>query len=478
MNKGLVVLSLFDGMSCGQISLKELGIEVDKYFASEIEQKAIHLTRKNFPNTIELGDVTKVYYDKKTKTLYKDCERKVIDSLANYPNKTNYSKKQMKFFESRGFEISDNLNREVYKWYTKKAIKVYEGNFDLLIFGSPCQSFSRAFNFTKKVEKKGLNGTSGLFFEALRILKEIHPKYFFFENVKMTKQNEKLLNEYLSNLKIYGKIEGTHINSSIFTYQNRERIYWSNIPNVKVPANSEGLNFQDYRIKTLPRVEKILYHNKFQNDKVPLQLSDEEIDKVFQEEKWIHKNIKIKKTRNTKNELSKAKKIVYLDKSQDGKISLNLSDKEIDEIFNMNKWVYEELKAINPKITKKEVVDEIHKQLEEVIAKSVPFRDKMFNDGNEEGRFVCKNLSLSHNKKCGTISTKNDRSPNEGVISFHNYFRFLTRLELAKAQGVPYKYIYNIEAINIREKKYNTIHSLLGNGWTIDVIKLYFEQLK
>lgn len=54
------VLSLFDGMSCGQIALKELGIKVDKYFASEIDKYAIAQTQLNFPDTIQLGDVRNV----------------------------------------------------------------------------------------------------------------------------------------------------------------------------------------------------------------------------------------------------------------------------------------------------------------------------------------------------------------------------------------------------------------------------------
>lgn len=54
---GLKVLSLFDGMSCGQIALNRLGIKVDKYYASEIDKYAIEVTQKNFPNTIQVGDV-------------------------------------------------------------------------------------------------------------------------------------------------------------------------------------------------------------------------------------------------------------------------------------------------------------------------------------------------------------------------------------------------------------------------------------
>ena len=56
----MVVLSLFDGMSCGQIALKELGIKIDKYFASEIDKHAIAQTQLNFPKTIQLGSVTEV----------------------------------------------------------------------------------------------------------------------------------------------------------------------------------------------------------------------------------------------------------------------------------------------------------------------------------------------------------------------------------------------------------------------------------
>jgi DNA (cytosine-5)-methyltransferase 3A len=54
------VLSLFDGISCGQVALERAGIEVNKYFASEIDKHAIKVTQSNYPNTIQIGDVTKV----------------------------------------------------------------------------------------------------------------------------------------------------------------------------------------------------------------------------------------------------------------------------------------------------------------------------------------------------------------------------------------------------------------------------------
>ena len=57
---GITVLSLFDGMACARIALKELGIKVDKYYASEIDKHAIKQTMLNFPDTVQLGSVTEV----------------------------------------------------------------------------------------------------------------------------------------------------------------------------------------------------------------------------------------------------------------------------------------------------------------------------------------------------------------------------------------------------------------------------------
>jgi len=59
--EGIVVLSLFDGMSCGQLALQKCGVKVKQYYAAEIDKHAIRVTQHNFPNTIQLGDVTKVF---------------------------------------------------------------------------------------------------------------------------------------------------------------------------------------------------------------------------------------------------------------------------------------------------------------------------------------------------------------------------------------------------------------------------------
>lgn len=185
------VLSLFDGMSCGQIALERAGIKVDNYFASEIKKPAIKVTMANFPNTIQLGDVRNVRYE-------------------------------------NGVLHSDNGDFNV--------------KIDLLIGGSPCQDFSTSncLNMRKETGMVGLKGSkSGLFYEYLRIFKEIKPQYFLLENVKMKKEAEFELSCYL-------ETTGIHINSRLVSYQNRPRIYWTNIPGVCVPKD-RMISFQDFK---------------------------------------------------------------------------------------------------------------------------------------------------------------------------------------------------------------------------------------
>ena len=58
--KPITVLSLFDGISCGQVALERAGIPVEVYYASEIDKYAIQVTQKNYPNTIQLGDINNI----------------------------------------------------------------------------------------------------------------------------------------------------------------------------------------------------------------------------------------------------------------------------------------------------------------------------------------------------------------------------------------------------------------------------------
>jgi DNA-cytosine methyltransferase len=171
------VLSLFDGISCGQIALNRAGIKYDNYFASEIDKDAIQITMSNYPNTKQLGDVKKVTAEQLPK-------------------------------------------------------------IDLLIGGSPCQSFSTMGLYRGKMgDKVGFNGKSGLFWEYIRILKETNPKYFLLENVVMKKEWQDIISEELG-------VTPIKIDSALLSTQRRNRLYWTNIPNISEPKDL-GLDFRD-----------------------------------------------------------------------------------------------------------------------------------------------------------------------------------------------------------------------------------------
>jgi len=109
----------------------------------------------------------------------------------------------------------------------------YKG-FDLLLGGSPCQDLSTAMK-----DRKGLAGQkSSLFFEYLRVFQEVQPKYFLFENVGGMKQEDK---DIISEL--FG-VQPIRINSSLVSAALRNRLYWTNIPNVEQPKD-KGIELQD-----------------------------------------------------------------------------------------------------------------------------------------------------------------------------------------------------------------------------------------
>lgn len=168
------VLSLFDGMSCGQVALNRSGVKYNKYFSSEVKKSAIKCTQDNYPNTIQLGDVK---------------------------------------------EIKSNDLPEI----------------SLLIGGSPCQDISHL-----KPNSKGVyDEKSRLFFEYLRLLLELKPKYFLLENVDGKKDSIDLITKLLG-------VEPIKINSKLVSFQNRTRLYWTNISNIKQP-DDKNISFQDYK---------------------------------------------------------------------------------------------------------------------------------------------------------------------------------------------------------------------------------------
>lgn len=183
--KSLNVLSLCDGMSCGHIALEQVGFKVNKYYASEIKNIAIKVTNENYPETVQIGDVNKVSY--KDGVLYTE-------------------------------------NGE------------YSEKFDLVIFGSPCQSFSIAIPNEMRIGLQDMK-RSGLFYECYRVLKEVNPKYFLMENVVMKKEEEEVINSLLG-------VKPIKINSALLTAQNRVRNYWTNIKDITQPCDKH-IKLQD-----------------------------------------------------------------------------------------------------------------------------------------------------------------------------------------------------------------------------------------
>lgn len=207
------ILSLFDGISGGRIALERAFIDVDKYYASEVDKYAIEVTNRNYPDTIQLGDITKISY-----------------------------KEGILYTENGDFNV---------------------GTIDILLGGSPCQSFTFAgkregmkteskidiltlkdyLNYKKKGFK--FSGQSYLFWEYMRLLKEINPKYFLLENVKMESKWKDVISEAIG-------IEPININSNLLSAQNRDRLYWTNINNGKIPLpKDKGLKLKDILIKSM-----------------------------------------------------------------------------------------------------------------------------------------------------------------------------------------------------------------------------------
>lgn len=171
------VLSLFDGISCGMVALERAGIPVERYVAYEIEPNAIKISKKNYPQIEHCGDVMQADFSK------------------------------------------------------------YKG-FDLLIGGSPCTNFSCSKHHKAKVPKERTPEEGEgwrLFLQYVRALKEASPRYFLYEN---NFRNPKAITAAIT--KQLG-VEPIAIDSALLSAQRRNRLYWTNIPNITQPKNKNIL---------------------------------------------------------------------------------------------------------------------------------------------------------------------------------------------------------------------------------------------
>jgi DNA-cytosine methyltransferase len=183
--KSMNILSLCDGDSCLQVALVKAQKDVDKYYSCEIDPYSSSVTRINFPNTIELGDLENP-------------------------------------------KIPFHMLPEI----------------SLLCSGFPCQDLSHASK-----DGKGLEGKrSGLFYQVvdtLKVLKSKNPNIrFLFENVKMKSKWENIITDTLK--EIDPSTQLIKINSASFSGQNRQRLYWTNIPvdQSEIPEDS-GIMLKD-----------------------------------------------------------------------------------------------------------------------------------------------------------------------------------------------------------------------------------------
>lgn len=176
--KAIKALSLFDGISCAHEAISRLRRPILEYHASEIDRYAITISRRNWPRISHIGGVQGV-------------------NRSNFPH-------------------------------------LFDGSVDLLIGGSPCQDLSIA-----KKNRKGLDGDrSGLFWEYVRILREVKPKYFVLENVaSMPKESRDTITKELG-------VEPIMIDAALVSAQRRKRLFWTNIPGITLP-DDRGIFLKD-----------------------------------------------------------------------------------------------------------------------------------------------------------------------------------------------------------------------------------------
>jgi site-specific DNA-cytosine methylase len=189
------ILSLFDGMSCGRIALERLGVFVSKYYACEIDKYAIQVSKDNYPNIIQLGDVVRL--------------RKSLE---------------MNLATLRHLAASDN--------YYTQIIDIKTNGIDMIIGGSPCQGFSFAGKQLRFDDERSV-----LFFEFVKIKELLNPRFWFLENVRMDKRSEAVISKFM------GK-RPYKFNSALVSAQNRLRLYWTNISIKSIPID-KGILLKD-----------------------------------------------------------------------------------------------------------------------------------------------------------------------------------------------------------------------------------------
>jgi len=181
----MIVLSLFDGMSCGRLALDRAGISVGRYVASEIDQHAIKVSASNWSDVEHIGDINKLSY----------VDGKLL----------------------QGSKV------------------IVDGKIDLVLAGSPCQGFSLAGKMQAFDDPR-----SRLFYKFLELLQAVKA---YNPDVKWLLENVKTTKEVVNKLSDHVGVQPVMINSSALSAQNRPRLYWTNIR--YGPVEDKGVKLPD-----------------------------------------------------------------------------------------------------------------------------------------------------------------------------------------------------------------------------------------
>ena len=191
------VLSLFDGIGTGKNALERAGIPVDNYLASETDPDSIAVCMKNHENVIQIGDA---------------CDIEVTDTGIRFENG--------EFEGSIDLIIGGNNFADGYD----------KSGFYLDKNGNPYEIHDLETYLSLKDQNIRFKGEAYLFWEFVRLIRAINPRYFLFENTHLNKALEDIVTNTLQTTPI-------SINSEIFSAQNRVRYYWTNIPVMGAPRD-------------------------------------------------------------------------------------------------------------------------------------------------------------------------------------------------------------------------------------------------
>tara|TARA_R100000234_G_scaffold979_1_gene846 strand:- start:448 stop:1617 length:1170 start_codon:yes stop_codon:yes gene_type:complete len=386
------VLSLFDGMSCGQLALQRIGAKVNNYFASEIDPYAIKIAKKNFPNMVHVGDVTNVMKGIPIDKVKDDC---LLEMMAT--------------------------------------------EIDLILAGSPCQGFSFAgkqLNFDDPRSK--------LFFEFIRIVNNINTRKaqlgkpqvkFLLENVRMKKESQDVITKALG-------VEPMLINSALVSAQNRNRLYWTNIPNVTQPQD-KGIVLSDI-LEDLPF------------DEPPNYLKGKWCGRVRGD---LVKSVDDDKAHCLTASMWKGQIPTFVKSKKPIQVGVASDIKGYDII----KRVYSP-QGKSPTLT---TMQGGHREPKVAIGRIVNRRldeNGTRKDDQLELPFT-RQLEVSADTKSNCLTTVQK----DNVVVSENLYRKLTPLECERLQTLPDNYTEGVS----KTQRYK----MIGNGWTVDVITHILKEI-